>query len=354
MSTFYSLSPSKNGLVLYYDGANKKSVNGPNLILNSKHKDAYAQNQTCTISMNGKYVQIVSGQATSTPGAWPIGGVITCLPNTKYKVGIKVRRIGLSDGSSLILYVSGNYTGNIVNSYWSFYEKFTWCEQSFVTGSGENQLRVGALFSGQKIGSTMQIAECYLYNMSRIYDLSKYSNNGILTNGPTYSANNLGTIVFDGVDDFINCGNKSSILLNKTGTISIWFKPTSPFSGNTGTQKHIMSGGPSYFYFSGISSLLLYFLSDGATSVDSGISSWNSIWYNVCVTCDGTNLKMYINGSLTGSVGIGSNDFFKNMTNLLLNSSFACEIGNCQIYNIGLTQSEVVQNFNQFRYRYGI
>ena len=39
-------------------------------------------------------------------------------------------------------------------------------------------------------------------------DLSGNGNNGTLRNSPTYSVDNLGKIVFDGVDDDIDCGNK--------------------------------------------------------------------------------------------------------------------------------------------------
>ena len=38
------------------------------------------------------------------------------------------------------------------------------------------------------------------------YDLSYGVNNGTLTNGPTFNSDNGGSIVFDGVDDIINCG----------------------------------------------------------------------------------------------------------------------------------------------------
>ena len=38
-------------------------------------------------------------------------------------------------------------------------------------------------------------------------DLSGNSNTGTLTNGPTFSAGNQGSIVFDGVDDYISGGS---------------------------------------------------------------------------------------------------------------------------------------------------
>jgi hypothetical protein len=56
-------------------------------------------------------------------------------------------------------------------------------------------------------------------------DLSGNGNNGTLRNSPSYSADNLGKIVFDAVNDDINCGNDSSINFG-TGdfTVSVWFR----------------------------------------------------------------------------------------------------------------------------------
>lgn len=56
-------------------------------------------------------------------------------------------------------------------------------------------------------------------------DLSGNGNTGTLTNGPTFSANNNGGIVFDGANDYVSISNSSS--LNITGrniTIEVIFK----------------------------------------------------------------------------------------------------------------------------------
>jgi hypothetical protein len=55
-------------------------------------------------------------------------------------------------------------------------------------------------------------------------DLSGRGNTGTLTNGPTYSSANGGSIVFDGVDDYVNIGSQSLV---GSGTspfsVELWF-----------------------------------------------------------------------------------------------------------------------------------
>ena len=49
---------------------------------------------------------------------------------------------------------------------------------------------------------------------------------GTLTNGPTYSSNNGGSIVYDGTNDYVDLGNYAN-LGSEPFSISAWFKYTS-------------------------------------------------------------------------------------------------------------------------------
>ena len=57
-----------------------------------------------------------------------------------------------------------------------------------------------------------------------IYDLSGSGNTGTITNSPAFSGANGGTLIFDGVDDFIDVPSISSISGNFT--VGIWFYTT--------------------------------------------------------------------------------------------------------------------------------
>ena len=39
------------------------------------------------------------------------------------------------------------------------------------------------------------------------FDLTSNNNNGILINGPTFDSGNGGSITFDGIDDYVDCGD---------------------------------------------------------------------------------------------------------------------------------------------------
>jgi hypothetical protein len=58
-------------------------------------------------------------------------------------------------------------------------------------------------------------------------DLSGNGNNGTLTNGPTYSSANGGSLSFDGTNDVVN--STTSIIDRADGqeiTVSCWIKPS--------------------------------------------------------------------------------------------------------------------------------
>src|SRR5690606_25946600 len=113
--------------------------------------DGFAANQNVTIShviQNGEtYVKTVSNQASNTPGAWPIGGVIDVQPGAQYTFRVK----GHSTTSNAYLFVrQGTGSTNIV---WPGAQlpvgssNEGWVESTFVVPSGVTSVRVGVLFN---------------------------------------------------------------------------------------------------------------------------------------------------------------------------------------------------------------
>ena len=60
------------------------------------------------------------------------------------------------------------------------------------------------------------------------YDLSGNGNHGTLINGPTYNSDNKGSIVFDGIDDYVSFTNPlNQSQLNQAWTIQGWINISS-------------------------------------------------------------------------------------------------------------------------------
>ena len=55
-------------------------------------------------------------------------------------------------------------------------------------------------------------------------DLSRGGYNGVLTNGPTFNSGNGGSIVFDGINDYISIAGGGGLSGASNGTIDIWVK----------------------------------------------------------------------------------------------------------------------------------
>jgi len=202
-------------------------------------------------------------------------------------------------------------------------------------------------------------------------DLSGNGNTGTLMNGPTYSSVNGGSIVFDGVDDYGYIDYSSS--LAPTSAISgggwIYYSNWSTSQGNIFSK--LQSGGYALQHSS--TTPQVYFLVRlGGVYRTSAFdkSLMNSGWNHIFGTFDGRYIRMYLNGNAVGTpydhgsvaaieyavnnnlaIGIdaaagSSNSVEGNLTN--------ATISNLQIYNRALTASEIQQNFNALRGRFGV
>ena len=185
------------------------------------------------------------------------------------------------------------------------------------------------------------------------YDLSGNGNNGTMIGGVTPLSNAMS---FDGVNDYISF-NESLYVSNSLGhSISIWIK-----RGNKSTYQGIMtirinSSNCNIFMMSGTSND--YSLAYGGVGlpVKSLITPLTvGQWHNVTfVALNGTS-KVYINGieitntySPAFSTYVEINKFGQYGSNFML-----AEINDTLIYQKALTETEVLQNFNATKSKYG-
>jgi hypothetical protein len=194
------------------------------------------------------------------------------------------------------------------------------------------------------------------------YDLSGNGNNGTLTNDPTYSSDNNGTLIFDGANDYIDVVGDYHLLSEMT--ISLWFKPTNTISGGANQVGRIWGkGGDFECRFDGGGTAVLGKLAcdlGGTNSLTSVNDVWsNTIWYNLVIILLTSSSEMYIQSELdsTGSRGSVTGQ----TANLQIGKSasgfgspFPGSISNFKIHNRALTAAEIQQNFNALRGRYGL
>jgi len=204
------------------------------------------------------------------------------------------------------------------------------------------------------------------------YDLSGNNNNGTINGGATYSAANGGAMGFDGVDDWITLPNDivTTLRIRSSGvTYSAWVKST-----NTTLEQRIIGQKPSSGY-SDFSSGGLGISANKAKTIayDDNVAYkyaignttlQNNTWYFIVGTYDASdkNIRIFVNGLLDGSiVSIATfSRLLVNAENIVgtLNTASTHNlngsISNICIYNRLLTSSEILQNFNTLRSRYGL
>jgi len=206
-------------------------------------------------------------------------------------------------------------------------------------------------------------------------DLSENGNNGTLTNGPIYSSSNKGGIVFDGTNDYVTCLYSTS--LNNIGgltnfTIEAFVKwNLIPITGNgqwiignvndTGGQ----TGGFQLGYIPGFGLNFSTYRTGTGDGINTGTAPANNVWYSMVGLKLVTGYYFYVNGNLVGTtltsnngntsstpthIGIRKRDLNSPSTTMYFNGI----ISSIKVYNRGLSASEILQNYNAFKGRYGL
>jgi hypothetical protein len=191
---------------------------------------------------------------------------------------------------------------------------------------------------------------------------------GSLINGPTFNTGSGGNIVFDGTNDY--CILNSSIIPQTSNwTYSSFFSVSTLVTGSVLYSQYIavpgngrmiirLSDDPGNFY------KLSLFLGNGATyssvNVNSTIIPTVNTTYNFTVSRNSQTYDLYINGILNTTYTTSfTASLLQNAPTLggitenyqdFLNG----RIYTTQIYNRALTATEVLQNYNAQKSRFGL
>ena len=202
-------------------------------------------------------------------------------------------------------------------------------------------------------------------------DLSGNNFNCTLTNGPTFSGANMGSIVFDGTNDYVDTVNTGTTFqfANVTFTVSLWIK-TSATSGVIISKGATASTAGWMFQFDSAGTV------SGTTKGSDGTNTYNrtststvnnNTWRNIVAvyTTNTTTLasnttSIYIDGVLSNGTGTLGGLVYATTTDTVqigrrpTGAYWSGSVSNIQIYNRSLTSTEILQNYNATKSRFGL
>ena len=199
-------------------------------------------------------------------------------------------------------------------------------------------------------------------------DISKGGNNGTLVNGPTFSSADGGSIVFDGTDDYCNVPIPA-VPTGNQATVSFWTKfnvtqASSIFSAyNSAGQRQInihLTWSDSVAYWDCGASGGTYDRINSSTLT----TAQKTGWHNWVFTKDAITGTMVI---YLDSISLASGTGKTNTIGAISTASKRCAIasfddtlyysGNISsmlLYNRVLSTTEITQNYNTHKSRYGL
>ena len=193
------------------------------------------------------------------------------------------------------------------------------------------------------------------------FDLSGNGIDGTLTNGPTFSSGNGGSFLFDNDDDYVSLGASSQFSITNQMSVFSWVKIDSftSWDGIFGTY----SGGNFVHFqlYAGRLNVYLYGPNAGYASLDSGYDQLTAgEWSNVGFTFGSSVLTVYLNGVAMPTTVTGSTSNVSSTTEVSIGRAYSGDrdlggyVATTDVYNRALTLTEVQQNYNALKTRFGL
>jgi len=232
-------------------------------------------------------------------------------------------------------------------------------------------------------------------------DLSRSSNNGTLINGPTFNSANLGSIVFDGTNDYSEVTSRNTNLeFQPTSGYScmVFYKSTATSTTNGALISNMVSSPPYqgwdlWFNTSISNTIAMHLISSWGgnaikVAVNYNYSTYSNQWLCFGYTYDGScptttqgtlnsvdfylNGQLYTSGKQLGEPTAGFGDGFNTSSETIsyntsqrfrassrwssgtYTAGCPATIGTILVYNRKLSASEMLQNYNAQKGRFGL
>ena len=198
-------------------------------------------------------------------------------------------------------------------------------------------------------------------NGTTTYDGTDNNNDGVLGDGscspdsgtcPKWVSGKYGSaLLFDGENDYVDVGNKTSLQGMSQLSLGVWVK-----SDNVNDMDHIFHQRSDTYFIRGDgtnSNWMMTIRNSSETEVYSNVAVVkNNKWTHLALTYDGNTVKYYQDGtqidtdSLTGNVD-NDNDNFYIGTDVGTNRFFNGLIDDVRIYNYARTAEQIRIDYNQ-------
>jgi|LakMenEpi03Aug12_release.lakeMendotaPanAssembly.Ray.scaffolds.fasta_scaffold242763_2 hypothetical protein len=210
-------------------------------------------------------------------------------------------------------------------------------------------------------------------------DLSGNNNTGTLVNSPTFSSDNNGILIFNGINHNVSVPNSNTYLTGSYFTFSTWVNIPTTAAANTYysilNKNNYNTNGISIIIGTGGLASNQIQLSNIRMSVSGNIAvatqftlspivpfnTWNQFTYTLNYDNTNTYLSLYINGLFRQTLTIGSGSFIGNTNSLSIGAPgpgngtyFSGSMANYQIHNRALSSDEVLQNYNATKSRFNL
>lgn len=204
------------------------------------------------------------------------------------------------------------------------------------------------------------ISKSYPGSGNTVYDLSGRGNNGTLINNPQIWSDGRGSFHFNASNNtYISVPNSSS-LNGQYNTLSCWAKSDTINWNETG---FLMSKRNVFVMHPNINAKTVnyyYYLNNSWQSLVVSPSNI-AIWNMYSCTWDGSYIRSYLNGlpigsfartgplttNDTGPIEIGRDD-------AIASRLFTGSLTNALMYDIALSDQQILQNYNATKYRFGL
>ena len=328
------------------------------------HESTYQIPYTWT--QNWHHVVITRKRSTSTKvyingsivsGTFPFGDVTK---NPSYQSNQICNLGGINNGTS-------NLLNGKIDAFTTWQKELTQSEitELYNSGNGKQITATPIVTNGLVLNLDASRTSSYTGTGTTWTDISGNSNNGTMVNGPVFGTASGGQITFDGINDYISLPD-SSILQPSNITISTWFK-LNQFSTNYvyGNANACVFRKGMYGYEISVrqdGKLLVFAYSDVNTQNQYLIDSISlNNWYNVVLTFGNSQMKVYINNVLVGTYSTNTNSIYYGGGGISIGRQgpwdmyyFNGNIGQTMVYNRALSATEITQNYNATKGRFGL